>query len=183
MSSQRETRARSNLYLVRVKRKHLTRHPSMKANQQATQTKTPAATIRNGAFFVIIVIAIFTAAYQNDRRSDTVQYSSDNPSKSYRASILQRRTWSHGNVAVGTTFLFVLLNKENRDHRLDDPPDAWATVVLLKASQPADIVLLWQDDDTLKISCEHCKVKYRQLSRHLTQVGPIRVVYEGFKVV
>ena len=153
----------------------------MRSQRESTELEKTSRFPGLGFAAILVSTALAIAVYKGNRSSDTVGFSKDNPGQSYRATLLRRRSWSRGNANVGATTLFVLLNKENARRPSSDSPGSWATVVVMKAPVSFDVILYWEDDKTLKIICQHCNVAYSELNRHLTRVGSVKVMYEGFK--
>jgi hypothetical protein len=128
---------------------------------------------------VLVPLSLCLWGCRGNQRQDTVIASVANPGHTYRATILLREYFVDGHLDNSPT-TYVLLDRDAGQVEYDAGQDFKDSQVVMKPAQCGPLSLSWEDDSTLKITCEKCGIALSAIGEHARGVGAIQVQYAGF---
>ena len=132
---------------------------------------------------LVVAGAVLLWGCKSDGRRDTVIASVANPSRSLRATIIQRQYFVEGREDNSPT-TYVLLDQDAGKPEYEGGQDFKPSQIVIEPSQCGPLSVTWVQDRALKITCEKCGLALSALGSHPRAMGveggSVRIDYEGF---
>jgi hypothetical protein len=128
---------------------------------------------------VVLPVSLCLCGCRRSDRQDTVTGSAANASHTYRATVILRQYYVDGKFDTSPT-TYVLLDPDSGAPNYSNGVDFKDSQVVMKPSQCGPLTVQWTGDHELKVICEKCGLALSAVGQHASNVGAIRIAYEGF---